>query len=172
MVFSGRPHAETLAVHVRGSKGVLQKHTACDQAMSIRPTSVPGRTRFSLSTPRGHIRPDKVGRERPPSERVRDRLRGVAAGVAHAPHHCRLSSHAASEAAKSAALRASRSRGSSVISHARLPLELFAACVCIGASRSVDKGNTAPGSVFPSRAAAERARRERLSCCFCGQPDG
>jgi hypothetical protein len=51
-----------------------------------------GRTEPSLSTPHGHLRPDKVGPERPRSERVRDRLRGVAAGVAHAPHHPHLSS--------------------------------------------------------------------------------
>jgi hypothetical protein len=44
-----------------------------------------------MSTPRGHLRPDKRGRERPPSERVLGRLPGVAEGVAHAPklafHH-------------------------------------------------------------------------------------
>jgi hypothetical protein len=37
-----------------------------------------------MSTPRDHIRPDKRGRERPPSEGVRGRPRGVAEGVAHA----------------------------------------------------------------------------------------
>ena len=42
-----------------------------------------------------------------------------------------------------------RSRGSSMTCHATPALESFAACVCIGASRSVDRGTTAPASVFP-----------------------
>ena len=39
-----------------------------------------------------HVRPDKVGREQTPVGAGPDRLRGVAAGVAHAPHHPHLSS--------------------------------------------------------------------------------
>jgi hypothetical protein len=35
-----------------------------------------GRMRSYDNTPRGRVRPDRVGREGPPSERVRDRLRG------------------------------------------------------------------------------------------------
>jgi hypothetical protein len=56
-----------------------------------------------MSTPRGHLRPDRVGRERPPSERARDRLPGVAAGVAR-PTSLSSRIRAASEAAKTAAL--------------------------------------------------------------------
>ena len=56
-----------------------------------------------MSTPRGHLRPDSVGRERPPSERVRGRLRGVAEGVAHAPSSLTIIIHAASAAAQNAA---------------------------------------------------------------------
>jgi hypothetical protein len=50
----------------------------CSRSRSI-PFNVPplsGRRRPDEHTPRGHLRPDKVGRERPPSEWVRDRLRG------------------------------------------------------------------------------------------------
>ena len=47
---------------------------------------VSGRRRPHEKTPRGHVSPDKVGPERPPSGRIRDRLRG-ATGVAHAPYH-------------------------------------------------------------------------------------
>jgi hypothetical protein len=36
----------------------------------------PGRPRPLVVTPRGHFRPDKVRRERPPPKRVRGRLRG------------------------------------------------------------------------------------------------
>jgi hypothetical protein len=46
---------------------------------------VSGRPRPLMSTPRGHLRPDKMGRERPPSERARGHLPAVAEGVAHAP---------------------------------------------------------------------------------------
>ena len=53
-----------------------------------------------MSTPGGHIRPDKRGRERPPSERVRGRLPGVAEGVAHAPSSLSTIIRAASAAAR------------------------------------------------------------------------
>jgi hypothetical protein len=45
--------------------------------------------------------------------------------------------------------RASRSPRCSMTCQATPPLELFAACSCMGASRSIDRGNTAPASVFP-----------------------
>jgi hypothetical protein len=63
----------------------------------------PGRPRPLMSTPRGHIRPDTRGRERPPSEWVRGRLPGVAEGVAHAPSSLSTIIRAASAAAQSAA---------------------------------------------------------------------
>jgi hypothetical protein len=63
----------------------------------------PGRSRPRMSTPRGHLRPDKGGRERPPSEWVPGRLPGVAEGVAHAPNSLSAIIRAASAAAKNAA---------------------------------------------------------------------
>jgi hypothetical protein len=63
----------------------------------------PGRPGPPVSTPRGHLRPDKMGRERPPSERVRGRPPGVAEGVAHAPSSHSTIIRAASVAAQSAA---------------------------------------------------------------------
>jgi hypothetical protein len=63
----------------------------------------PGRPRPLVVTPRGHIRPDKRGRERPPSERARGRLPGVAEGVAHAPSSLSIIIRAVSAAAQSAA---------------------------------------------------------------------
>ena len=52
-----------------------------------------------MSTLRGHIRPDKRGRERPPSEGVRGCPPGVAEGVAHAPSSLSTTIRAASPAA-------------------------------------------------------------------------
>jgi hypothetical protein len=126
------------------AKGLRQKHTACDQAMITRPTSVPGRTRFAFSTPRGHLRPDKVGRERPPFEWAGALFGGGEAGVPHPPRHPHLASarlRGGEERRLGHQHRASRSRGSSMTCHATPALESFAACVCIGASRSVDSGD-------------------------------
>jgi len=57
-------------------------------ATSGRPTARPG-TVSCRRRVRGHVCPDErdtqPGRERPPPDRARDRVRGVAAGVAHAP---------------------------------------------------------------------------------------
>lgn len=64
---------------------------------------VPGRPRPLVVTPRGHIRPDKRERERPPADRVGGRLPGVAEGVAHAPSSLCTISRAASAAAQNAA---------------------------------------------------------------------
>jgi hypothetical protein len=56
MVFSGRPHAETLAVQCpRGAERFLHEHTACDQAMIIRSTRREVtfvRTKWGVSDPR------------------------------------------------------------------------------------------------------------------------
>jgi hypothetical protein len=62
----------------------------------------PGRQRPLVVTPRGHLRPDKVGRERPPFEGGRGRLAGVAEGVAHAPRSPFTIIRAASAAAENA----------------------------------------------------------------------
>jgi uncharacterized protein (DUF433 family) len=56
-----------------------------------------------VSTPRGNLRPDSMGRERPPSKWVRGRPPGVAEGVAHAPSSLSAIIRAASAAAKNAA---------------------------------------------------------------------
>jgi hypothetical protein len=65
---------------------------------------VPGRPRPLVITPRGRLRPDNMGRERPPSERVRGRPPpGVAPEVAHAPSSLCTIIRAASAAAKNAA---------------------------------------------------------------------
>jgi len=73
-------------------------HLAALYATSGRPADRPCRVSYRRQ-PRGHVRPDKPdmqpGRERPPAERARDRVRGVAAGVAHAPAAPSLSSPAA-----------------------------------------------------------------------------
>ena len=61
------------------------------------------RTITFVITPRGHIRPDKRGRERPSSERGRGRLPGLAEGVAHAPSSRSTIIGAASAAAENAA---------------------------------------------------------------------
>jgi hypothetical protein len=70
----------------------VERHAQCPlipQDLTRRRTSArarfPGRTRALAITPRGHLRPDKRGRERPPSKRVRGRLRGVAEGVLTPP---------------------------------------------------------------------------------------
>lgn len=88
---------------------VVERHSQClvipPDLTSTNTTSVPfpGRPRPLVVTPRGHIRPDKRGRERPPSERVRGRFPGVAEGVAHAPSSLSTIIRAASAAAQSAA---------------------------------------------------------------------
>jgi hypothetical protein len=65
---------------------------------------VSGRPRPLMSTPRGHLRPDKMGRERPPSERARGHLPAVAEGVAHAPARVPPSSARSATAQCAAAL--------------------------------------------------------------------
>jgi hypothetical protein len=92
-----RGDCEVALDSARLQQWVLRSRTSVEQPLS-------GRRSSHEKTSRGHVRPDKVGRERPPSERVRDRLRGVAAGVAHAPHQPSSLNRAASEAAKTAAL--------------------------------------------------------------------
>jgi len=51
-----------------------------------------GPRRLVDCTPRRLVRPDKVGRERPPALRARDRDRGQPQGVAHAPRRDHFSS--------------------------------------------------------------------------------
>jgi hypothetical protein len=88
----------------------VERHAQCaliPQDLTRRRTSArarfPGRTRPLAITPRGHLRPDKRGRERPPSERGGGRPPGVAEGVAHAPSSRSTIIRATSAAAQSAA---------------------------------------------------------------------
>jgi len=74
-----------------------------DQTINAIQSTCSGGGRRSADTPRAIFMQDKVGRERPPSEWVRDRLRGVAAGVAHAPSSRSTIIRAASAAAQNAA---------------------------------------------------------------------
>jgi hypothetical protein len=88
----------------------VERHAQCPvipQDLTGRRTRVrvlfPGTPRPLVPTPRGQLRPDRWGRERPPSERVRGRLPGVAEGVAHAPSSVSTIVRAASAAARNAA---------------------------------------------------------------------
>jgi hypothetical protein len=89
---------------------IVERHRLCARVLrdlTRRRTRValvlPGRPGPLAVTPRGHLRPDKLGRERPPAERVRGRLPGVAEGVARAPSSLDTIIRAASAAAENAA---------------------------------------------------------------------
>jgi hypothetical protein len=135
-----------------GAKGFLQKHTACDQAMIIRPTSVPGRTRFSFSPPRSHLRPDEVGRERPPVGAGPGPPPGVAARVAHAPHHpiSRPRGFRGGEARRLVKRQQPSGTDCWPLSYDSAPrLALFAEGRAPARPVHWTGGNTAPRSVFP-----------------------
>ena len=149
----------------RAPKGLLQKHTACDQAMIIRPTSGPGRTRFSLSTPRVHLRPDRVGAT--PVGADPGSPPGSGSGGRSVPHITLISHPRGLGGGEERRLDhqhgASRRRGSSMTCHATLPLELFAAwCVSVSLARWTG-GTLLPRLCSPPSDACERTCR----CHFC-----
>lgn len=137
----------------------VERHAQCaviPQDLTARRTRL--RARFSRKTGLSrhhaarHLRPDKMRRERPPSERAGGRLRGLAAGSSR-PRTPPSAIRANSEAAKTGALIVGTGCLELFVLQqvvtARCQWGLFGARRGISASCAAERGNTAPVSVFP-----------------------
>jgi hypothetical protein len=145
------------------------------QVKNINVPPMSGGRRPDEHRPRGHVRPDNVGRERPPVGAGPGPPPGGGSGGRSrpAPPHLQPRGCGGGEERRLDHQHgASRSRGSSMTCHATLPLDLFATCACTSDSRSVDRGTTAPASVVPPFSTRLSGNVDAISVLENGHPSG